>query len=129
MLVDEFGGYMMVAIVIIGIADTWEAKGHIAIDTFTKRMPTRLRNWVRFVTFAMATLLAPVLIITSIQLVIYSHKYGVRNESWLRTPLKWPQLVLIIGFILLLLQQIISLIGSTEVLKTRKGGRDKWNHK
>ena len=119
----------MVAIVIIGLADTWEAKGHIAIDTFTKRMPTRLRNWVRLVTFAMATLLGPVLIITSFQLVAYSHKFGVRNESWLRTPLKWPQLVLIIGFVLLLLQQIISLIRSADILKTHKGGKDEWNHK
>src|SRR5262245_35474029 len=43
----EISGYIVVAIVFLGLAYTQQTKGHIQIDFLIKRLPTRLQRWVR----------------------------------------------------------------------------------
>jgi C4-dicarboxylate transporter DctQ subunit len=120
MLADEFGSYIVLAIVILGLADTWQAKGHISVGTFTNMLPVKIQEWLRLVTLIMALAFTPLLIIAGFQLVGYSKKFGVRSDSIFRTPVVWPQLVLIVGFTLLLFELVIELIKAWRTLRTSK---------
>jgi len=117
MIADEFGAYFLVAIVILGAGDTWSVKGHINIDTFRKMLPDNIQRWIKVFTLLLALIFTPVLIYTSYQLVLFSGKIGMRSESWLRTPLVWPQLFLLLGFSLLFIQIFCDVI---KLFKTPK---------
>lgn len=110
MIVDEFGAYILVTIVIVGAADTWADGGHINIDTFLRMLPEKLQRRIQIFTYILVMLFTPLLIYAGIELVSYSGKFGIRSETWLRTPLVWPQLMILLGFVLLFLQIVSGFI-------------------
>jgi len=110
MIVDEFGAYILVAIVILGAADTWSDGGHIRIDTFLHLLPQKLQRRIEIFTYILVMLFTPLLVYAAFELVSYSAKFGIRSETWLRTPLVWPQAVILLGFVLLFLQIVSGFI-------------------
>jgi len=116
-IADEYGGYMLVAITCIGLAYTWKEKGHVRVELLINKLPEKVRDWLRLITIIMSTVFALVLIKASYELVADSHLFGTRSGSWLRTPLIWPQMVLIIGAALLFIQLIAELIKAVRNLK------------
>ena len=116
-IADEVGAYMLVAITFLGLAYTWKEKGHVRIEVVVTRLPLRLRKRLRIVTLIMATGFVPLLIWASCKLVIYSSDFGVRSSASLRTPLAWPQSVLIIGGLFILLQLIVDLAKAIKAVK------------
>ncbi|MBI4186857.1 MAG: TRAP transporter small permease [Chloroflexi bacterium] len=124
MIADEFGGYMLVAVAIIGLAYTWKEKGHIRIDVLTTRLPARARSWLRLVTLVAATAFVPLLIKASFDLWYFSHSRGLKSNTVLLTPLEWPRLVLLVGSILLFLVLIVDLVQAITILRTPGGKLD-----
>ncbi len=110
MVVDEFGAYILVTIVILGAADTWSTGGHINIDTFLRILPEKVKYQLRIFTYILAMLFTPLLVYAGYELVSYSATFGIRSETWLRVPLVWPQLLLFLGFLLLFLQIVSNFI-------------------
>ncbi len=120
-IADEIGAYMLIAITFIGLAFTWKERGHVRIEIVVSRLPTKVRNWLRLTTLILATVFVLVLIYAGYDLVAYSGSHGVRSGSWLRIPLQWPQMVLVIGVVLLLFQLIVELVKAKEALGTPEG--------
>jgi TRAP-type C4-dicarboxylate transport system permease small subunit len=67
----------------------------------------------------LATIFTFVIIKASYELISFSYQLGTRSGSWLRIPVIWPQLVLIIGSILLLFQLIAEIM---KAIKNRDAG-------
>jgi TRAP-type C4-dicarboxylate transport system permease small subunit len=44
------------------------------------------------------------------KLVSISLMFGTRSTSWLRTPVAWPQMTIVIGAVLIFLQLIVEII-------------------
>lgn len=122
MFADEYASYAVVAITFIGLAYTWKEKGHIRITFLFEKLPAGARKWVRLVTVIVATGLTAILVKGSFSVVSYSFQQGVRSQMWLRTPWAWPQLVLVIGSVLLLLTLVVELIRSIEAVRAAKRG-------
>jgi len=102
-LCDEFGGYSLFAITFLGLAYCGKEKGHIRITFLVGRLPTRVASKLRLITLSLALLYIGAASKISWDFLIDSFRRNICSNSWLMTPLKWPQMVLPIGFTLFFL--------------------------
>jgi len=109
-LCDEFGAYSMVAISFLGLAYCWKERGHIRITFLVSRMPARVSNWLRVVTLTVALVYVSVASKVSYDFIADAFQRNIRSNSWIMTPLKWPEMVIPIGFTLLALILIIQIV-------------------
>jgi TRAP-type C4-dicarboxylate transport system permease small subunit len=122
-LADEYGGYMLVAMTMIGLAYTWKGKSHIYVDLVVNRLPASLQMKFRLVTLILAMILSVLLVFASWELVSQSFLFRTRSGSWLRTPLAWPQMTLILGTALLVAQQFVDIVRLVRSMGHTEGGR------
>ena len=118
---EELGGYMLVAITFIGLAYTWKEKGHVRVVLLISRLPEKIKQWLRLATLLIATAFCFPLIKACYDLLQDSLLFEARSGSWLRTPLVYPQTILIVGAALLLLQLVAEVIKAIFALKKPKG--------
>jgi TRAP-type C4-dicarboxylate transport system permease small subunit len=107
---EEMGGYLLVSITFMGLAYTWKEKGHVRVTLLISRLPDRLARSIRFFTLILATVFTLPLIKACYDLLMDSLLFESRSGSWLRTPLVYPQTILLIGAVLLLLQMLVEII-------------------
>ena len=109
-IADEMGGYLLVSITFMGLAYTWKERGHVRVSLFISRLPDKFAHLLRFFTLILATVFTLPLIKACYDLISDSLLFESRNGSWLRTPLAYPQTILLIGAIMLFLQLIAEII-------------------
>jgi len=123
-IADEYGGYMLVAIVFVGLGYTWKERGHVSVEIVSNILPPRIKLWVRLLTLILATAFCWPLIVSSYELIQSSILFGTRSGSWLRTPLVYPQSVLLVGTVMLFLQLIAELMKAILALKDFRGEKN-----
>ncbi len=116
-IADEMGGFMLVGITFVGLAYTWKERGHVSVEIVTNILPPKVKQWARFITLLMALLFCYPLIAGCYELLQDSLLFGSRSGSWMRTPLVYPQALLLIGSVLLFLQLIAEVIKAVFALK------------
>lgn len=99
-LSDEFGGYALVAVTFLGLAYCAQERGHIRITFIVERLNPRTTGRIRVVTLALGLLFVSVAAWVSWQFIGDSFARNMRSNSMLMVPLKWPQMVMPIGFTL-----------------------------
>lgn len=109
-IAEEYGGYMLVAITYIGLAYTWKNRTHVRVTFLIDKFPIRIRLGVRVFTLSLALVFSGFMCVAAWELVGESFLFGDRSGSWLRTPLAWPQMTLIIGSAMLFLQLCLEVI-------------------
>jgi TRAP-type C4-dicarboxylate transport system permease small subunit len=107
---DEYGGFCLVAITCIGLAYAWKTRSHVRVEFITKKLPIGSRRWLRLITLFLAIAFTGFMVYGSIKLVNISLMFGTRSTSWLRTPVAWPQMTIIIGAILMFFQLVVEII-------------------
>jgi TRAP-type C4-dicarboxylate transport system permease small subunit len=107
---EEFGGYMMVAITFLGLGYTWMEGSHVRVELFTNMLPQKIQTWFRLISTIIATLFSLIMIKGCYDMVAQSYTFGERSATYLRTPLMWPQMTLILGSVLLFVQLIAETI-------------------
>jgi TRAP-type C4-dicarboxylate transport system permease small subunit len=121
-IADELGGFMLVGITFLGLAYTWKERSHVSVEIVTNMLTPGTRKKIKFVTLVIATIFCYPLIAGSYQLLQDSLLFGSRSGSWMRTPLVYPQSLLLIGSVLLLLQLIAEIFKT--ILHFRKSGKE-----
>jgi TRAP-type C4-dicarboxylate transport system permease small subunit len=119
-IADEMGGYLLVAITFMGLAYTWKEKGHVRVSLLISRLPDKLAHLLRFITLILATVFALPLIKACYDLISDSLLFESRSGSWLRTPLAYPQTIMLIGAIMLFLQLVAEIIKATIAMSKSK---------
>lgn len=117
-LADEFGGYALVAISFLGLAYCAQERGHIRITFIVERMSALNAGRMRVVTLALAFVFVAIAAWVSWQFLGDSFTRNMRSNSLLSVPLKWPQMVMPIGFTLFALVLLAQLIKAIEDLRT-----------
>jgi TRAP-type C4-dicarboxylate transport system permease small subunit len=107
---DEMGGYILVAVTFMGLAYTWKEDGHVRVDLLVSRMPKKIVKWVRLINLFLATAFTIPVMKASYDLLNDSLLFASRSGSWLRTPLVYPQTILLVGSVLIFLQLIAEII-------------------
>jgi TRAP-type C4-dicarboxylate transport system permease small subunit len=120
-LCDEFGGYSLFAITFLGLAYCGREKGHIRITFIVERISKKTASRLRIFTLVLALIFVSVAAKVSWEFLVKSFVRGIRSNSWLMTPLGWPQLAMPIGFTLftaILIMQI------AKAIKAHKAGSE-----
>ncbi len=120
-LCDEFGGYSLFAISFLGLAYCAREQGHIRITFIVEKMPARVASWLRVGTLTLAFFYAGIASKVSWDFLATSFQRNMRSNSWVMTPLMWPQMVLPIGFTLFSLVLILQI--AKTVRKIQAGER------
>lgn len=107
---DELSGYLLLAIVFLGLAYTMKAGGHIRVDILLAHVPPRARAGLD----ALATILAVAFTLALLggtwALVAAYYQHGTLSFKYLQIPLWIPGALLVIGAALLVLQLVAQLL-------------------
>ena len=95
--------------VLEGLAYAWRGGSHVRVEFLINHLPPALRNWLRVFTLALALAMTVLMTLASFELVSFSFMFETRSGSWLRTPVAYPQMVLVGGSIVLVLQLLVEL--------------------
>ena len=119
---DEMGAYLLIFIAFMGLSYTWQERGHVRITFIISRMSIETQKWLRLLTLFMAAVFNALLIKATYDLFIYSFEHHQRSGTWLRVPLQWPQIALVIGSILLSLHVITEIIKAVKTIRSDEEG-------
>jgi TRAP-type C4-dicarboxylate transport system permease small subunit len=107
---DEVSGYLLLAIVFLGLAYTMKTGGHIRADIVLAHVPPRRRQGLE----ALATVLALVFTLALLggtwALVAEYYRHGTLSFRYLQIPLWVPGLLPVVGAGLLALQLVAQLL-------------------
>ncbi len=107
--VDEVVGFALVAIVLLGAAQTLRRDEHIGVDLLVTRLSTAGRRWARIWAALAVGVIAGVLIINGWGTASLARMLGLVTEGSLEWPTWWLMLLMPIGGALLLLAAIEAL--------------------
>ena len=106
----EISGYLLVAIIFLGLAYTLRKGKHIEISVVTNRLSQRARRWLKVATSVIGLAFIGWLFWFTLQHVITSYTFNSVSRTTLRTPIWIMESLLPIGIALLALAIIIETI-------------------
>lgn len=119
MVADEFSAYMLVALAFFGMAFTWKRGGHVRVTVLVSRLPAKVSSWIRLISLMVGFVFVLLLVAVSYEFIAYSFEFNLRSSTWLATPLQWPQMTVLIGFVLLFMLLIAEI--TKVIVKIRSG--------
>jgi C4-dicarboxylate transporter, DctQ subunit len=108
--VDEVSGYLLLAIVFLGLAHTMKAGGHIRADILLEYVPPRVRGGLEALATLLALLFALTLLVGNWVLVAEFYGRGTLSFKYLQIPPWSPGSLLVVGVVLLVLQLLAQLL-------------------
>lgn len=108
---DELSGYLVVALVMLGAAESLRRGDHISVDLITNRLGARGQRMAAMWGDITVLVVAVVLLISGVETIEYSVNYGIISEGYLEVPMWIPQSFLILGAGLLALVAAANLLG------------------
>jgi TRAP-type C4-dicarboxylate transport system permease small subunit len=111
-----------VAITCIGLADAWKTRSHVRVEFIIKKLSIRKQQWLRLLTLLLASVFTGFIVYGAFKLVSISLMFGTRSTSWLRTPVAWPQMTIVIGATLIFFQLIVEIIKQITKLSVKEEG-------
>ncbi len=107
--VDEVVGFALVAIVLLGAAQTLRRDEHIGVDLLITRLSTPARRWARIWSALAVGMIAGVLIVNGWGTASLARQLGLVTEGSLEWPTWWLMLLMPVGGTLLLLAAVEAL--------------------
>lgn len=104
--VDEATGFLVVAIVMFGAAETLRRGDHIRIDLLLDRAGPRTRWWLELWALLSVILFAVLLLVAAWHTVMFSRAFGAYSSGYLSLPMWIPQSTMVVGALLLLMAAV-----------------------
>jgi TRAP-type C4-dicarboxylate transport system permease small subunit len=104
LFVEELSGYLVLAIVFLGLATTLKAGGHIRVDILLGRATGAARVALQVGCLLVALVWAGFVVAGTARLLTEYWTQHVRSFAYLQTPLWIPATVMVAGAVLLFLQ-------------------------
>lgn len=107
---DELSGYLVVALVMLGAAETLRRGEHISVDLLTAHLPPKRRRIADLWGNLMVLVVAVSLLISGRATIAYSWNFGILSEGYLEVPMWIPQSFIILGAALLALVAVANML-------------------
>lgn len=117
---DELSGYLVVAIVMLGAAETLRRGDHISVDLLSGRLKGNGRRLASVWGLTAAILVMLAILVSGITAVRFSYDFGVYSDGYLAVPMWIPQLALIFGAVLVIAVAVARLLS---ILTGGRGNR------
>jgi len=109
---DEMLGYLLVAIVMSGVAEALRRGDHVAIDLLTSFFGIKIRALLTYLSYTAVLAFAVIFGISADEVVRFSYGFGSYSPGYLEAPMWIPQSTMIAGSILLGLGALAGLVRS-----------------
>ncbi len=116
----EVSSYLMIAVAILGAGDTLRHGGHFTVRVAVDALPMRVQLWLDFFVAVACTVFVGLFAYGAVELVTYSFQYGIRSPTLLQVPLIYPQGLIVIGAVLLVLAFALRVAELAESLRRRQ---------
>lgn len=113
----ELAGYLLASASFLALAPTWRSGGHIRVTLVLDRLDRRLRRRIEIGAVGAVAGVTAFLTYYTGALGIESWRYGDVSPGLVPVPLWWPQSIMALGLMILLVAQLDSLI---ELLAERR---------
>ena len=107
---DELSGYLLVLIVMMGLAEALRRGDHIGVDLLTSRLSEKGRRLIEIWGMLAVIAFSTILLTSSWQMVAFSYSVGLISDGYVEAPMWIPQSTQLIGFSLLILAAVNRLI-------------------
>jgi len=109
LIAEEIGGYLLVLISYLGMGETLKKDRHVKVETFSKKLPEKIQIRINII-LSFIALIALIFVIWRVFIMVYaSYKSDAIVPGVFLTPIFLPQMLIIIGLLGLILQQILIL--------------------
>ena len=109
---DEMLGYLLVAIVMSGVAEALRRGDHVAIDLLTSFFGIKIRALLTYLSYTAVLAFAVIFGISADEVVRFSYGFGSYSPGYLEAPMWIPQSTMIAGSVLLGLGALAGLVRS-----------------
>ena len=109
---DEMLGYLLVAIVMSGVAEALRRGDHVAIDLLTSFFGIKVRALLTYLSYTAVLAFAVIFGISADEVVRFSYGFGSFSPGYLEAPMWIPQSTMIAGSVLLGFGALAGLIRS-----------------
>ena len=124
LIADEYGGYLMAWMTMLGAVHLLRADRHLTMTWVVDRLSPRLQNVVGICAALIGLSISAVLLYATFRLVLNSARFGTVSIQPSATPLVWPQLILPLGYLLLVAAYVEEILRRLLGLPTRRGDVD-----
>jgi len=107
---EEYTAYILVLLTFFPLAYTLRKKGHVRIEIIIDHLAVKIRKWIIIAYTSIAIVVVGLMIYYGLELSIKSLKHNIKAVTVMQTPLWIPQMFVVIGLIVLLLQLILYLV-------------------
>jgi TRAP-type C4-dicarboxylate transport system permease small subunit len=104
MIADEMGGYLNVAVIYFGLAYTFREGGFIRVELLYDRLRGATRRTAQWLILLASIGYVAALTFYMARQALYSFENDIRSVDFSQTPLFLPQLLVVVGCLLMLLQ-------------------------
>ncbi|MFC2009221.1 TRAP transporter small permease subunit [Chloroflexota bacterium] len=118
--VDEFSGYLLVAVVFLGLASTAGSDAHIRVEIVTTRLQAQRQRWLRVATMVLFLGFCIILTKLSYDFAAYNYVRHLRSSYIWRTPLWIPVSAMPVGFAML---SVVLAARLASLISALRGGR------
>jgi len=108
--VEELSGYVVLAIVFLGLAHTLRVGGHVRVELVIDSVGGALRTALRGAAIVLAGVWAVVFLLAALYQVSEFYTQGILSFAYLQTPLWVPGSFMVVGGLLLTLQCVALLL-------------------
>ena len=109
---DEMLGYLLVAIVMSGVAEALRRGDHVAIDILMSFFGIKVRALLTYLSYIAVLAFAVIFGISADEVVRFSYGFGSYSPGYLEAPMWIPQSTMIAGSVLLGLGALAGLVRS-----------------
>ena len=109
---DEMLGYLLVAIVMSGVAEALRRGDHVAIDLLTSFFGIKIRALLTYLSYTAVLAFAVIFGISADEVVRFSYGFGSYSPGYLEAPMWIPQSTMVAGSVLLGLGALAGLVRS-----------------
>lgn len=120
LIADEYGGYAMVWMTMLGAVHLLRAERHLSMTAVVDRLGPFGRRAAGFAAALIGLSICAVLLYSTASLVLASAKFGTVSIQPSRTPLAWPQAILPLGYAVLCAAYLEELIRRAAGLAPRR---------
>ncbi len=124
--VDEYSGYLLALLILFPLAYALKTRGHIAVTIVVRMLPHRMSAYVELATLIISLAFVILLVFATTRLTAESFILARRAWSPLETPLGPVQLIMPVGFSLLVIAIMFEIMSKIRAVRRspRKDGND-----
>jgi len=111
---NEITEYIFVGVALLSFAFVLRTESHIRIPVVFDRLPGAAKPWLQFISDIIVLVFVVILLIASVRLVVDSYQLHAISITVLGVVQWIPQMVLPIGFSLLLLEALVKVLKKLE---------------